>query len=77
MQKILNWIDDRNEVQGKARIQRYFSILKAESGWEKHLASIDFVCIDPGTILAAKLRADARWELRHEDAHAIIFERRR
>ena len=75
--EILNWIDDRNEVQGEERIKRYFSILKAEPGWEKHLASIDFVCIDPETILAAKLRLDVLWELRHEDAHAVIFERRR
>ena len=44
---ILTWIDDRNEVQGKERIERYFAIIAAEPGWERWLADIDWVCIDP------------------------------
>jgi hypothetical protein len=75
---ILNWIDDRNEVQGKDRIQRYFSLLAVEPGWEQHLANIDWVCIDPKTPLAAKLLADPKhWKKHPRDAHAVIFERLR
>jgi hypothetical protein len=78
----LTWIDDRNEVQGEKRIRRYFAIIAAEPGWERHLADIDWVCIDPKTPLAARLRAasgsvDPRWKIRHKDDHAIIFERLR
>ena len=80
---ILNWIDDRNEVQGEERIKRYFSIVAAEPGWEQHLANIDWVCIDPKTPLAAKLLADPQHWKRHphdaqdtQTAHAVIFERR-
>lgn len=76
----LTWIDDRNEVQGKERIERYLAIIAAEPGWEKHLVNIDWVCIDPKTPLAVTLRAaslsaDPRWKIHHEDAYAIIFER--
>ncbi len=28
-----NWIDDRNEVQGKGHIQQHFSILATDPGW--------------------------------------------
>ena len=73
----LTWIDDRNEVQGKERIERYFAIIAAEPGWEECLADIDWVCIGPKTPLAARLRTDARWKQQHEDEHAVIFQRLR
>jgi len=34
---VLNGIDDRNEVQGKERVQQYFSIVETEPGWEQKL----------------------------------------
>ena len=73
----LTWIDDRNEVQGEERIKRYFGIIAAEPGWDEWLADIDWVCIAPKTPLAARLRADPRWERQHEDGHAVIFQRLR
>lgn len=72
---VLNWIDDRNEVQGKKRIQDYFDVMKAKPGWEATLASVDFVCIDPETELARRLTDDPRWE-RKDALNAAIFERK-
>jgi hypothetical protein len=72
---VLNWIDDRNEVQGKRRIQDYFDLMKAKPGWEAQLKGVDFVCIDPETELARRLTEDGRW-MRTEAPSAVIFERR-
>jgi hypothetical protein len=49
-----NWIDDRNEVQGKEHIEEYFSIVRADPGWEQKLdrAGVAFVCLHPGAPLA-------------------------
>ncbi len=73
----LTWIDDRNEVQGKDRIERYFAIVAAKPGWEDHLGKIDWVCINPESALAEKLAADTRWKVRHNDGYAVIYERLR
>lgn len=73
----LTWIDDRNEVQGKDRIERYFAIVAAKPGWEDHLAKIDWVCISPESALAEKLVTDTRWKVRHKDGYAVIYERLR
>jgi hypothetical protein len=74
--EVLNWIDDRNEVQGKKHIQDYFEVMKAGAGWQEKLAHIDLVCIDPSTDLARQLRQSAGWRERFRDPHAVIFERR-
>ena len=74
--EMLNYIDDRNEAQGRARIEQYLAIINAETGWEGHLARIDWVCIDPSVPLATKLIADEkRWKKRYEDAYAVIYAR--
>jgi hypothetical protein len=73
--ELLNWIDDRNEVQGKQRIQDYFDLMKAKPGWERQLTDADFVCIDPETDLARRLAEDERWQ-RTEAPNAVIFERK-
>jgi hypothetical protein len=72
------WIDDRNEVQGKDRIEEYLSIRDAEPGWEKKLAhvGVQLVCIEASTPLARELAPNPRWQERYRDKHAVIFERK-
>ncbi len=54
---LLNWIDDRNEVQGRPHVQEYFSILDAEPGWQEKLdrARVEIVCVEGGARLAQQL----------------------
>lgn len=73
---VLNWIDDRNEVQGRERIKEYFEIIKAAPGWREKLSQVDWACIEPNTALADTLRTDPGWKVTDEDNHAIIFSRR-
>jgi hypothetical protein len=75
--KVLNWIDDRNEVQRKKHIQDYFAIRDAEPGWEKKLGEVDLVCIEPGAALAHRLEERrGLWREVYRDDRAVIFERR-
>jgi hypothetical protein len=75
--EVRNWIDDRNEVQGKGHIQEHLQVENAEPGWEGPLARIDLVCIDGKAPLARQLeRMSGQWQERYRDEHAIIFERR-
>jgi hypothetical protein len=75
--EVLNWIDDRNEVQGKEHIQEHLRIEGALPGWEEPFARIDLVCIDPETPLARELGArSGQWDERYRDEYAVIFERR-
>jgi hypothetical protein len=74
--EVLNWIDDRNEVQGQRRIQDYFDLMAAKPGWEAQLKDVDFVCVDPKYDLARRLAEDVRWS-RTETSSGVIFERRR
>jgi hypothetical protein len=72
------WIDDRNEVHGKDRIEGYLSIRDAEPGWEKKLADagVQLVCIEASTPLERELTRNAGWQERYRDKHAVIFERK-
>ena len=78
---IRNWIDDRNEVQGKERIQDYFVLLNAEPGWQELLdrTRADLVCIESGAVLTRRLSdsptAWRRISTTGPETHAIIFER--
>jgi hypothetical protein len=76
--EVRNWIDDRNEVQGKERIQDYFSILNTEPGWAQKLdrAGVDLICVESGAALTYRLAEDKRWKERYRDRYAVIFERR-
>jgi hypothetical protein len=61
---LLNWIDDRNEVQGQKHVEEYYSILDAEPGWQEKLDRyrVEFVCVEGGSKLyrrLAELSADA------------------
>jgi hypothetical protein len=72
-----NWIDDRNEVQGKAHIQDYFAILATNPGWEEKLnhPKVDLVCIQSDCPLAFRLAESSHWRELSHDAFAVIFER--
>lgn len=73
-----NWIDDRNEVQGRQHIEDYFAILEAHPGWEMKLADggVDLISMFPGAPLTRALeQAGSGWRELHRDPHLVIFER--
>jgi hypothetical protein len=73
-----NWIDDRNEVQGKEHIQDYFSILNTEPGWNEKLdrAHVQLICLQVNAPLTFRLtERSALWREHYRDAWAVIFER--
>lgn len=73
-----NWIDDRNEVQGRAHIQAYFSILGTEPGWREQLdrAGVQLICVQSNAPLTYRLADEPTlWRERYRDAWAVIFER--
>ena len=76
--RVRNWIDDRNEVQGKEHVEAYFSLLRAEPGWRETFrdADVALVCVFPEAPLARRLAREAGWEERYRDEHAVIFARR-
>jgi hypothetical protein len=78
--ELLNWIDDRNEVQGKARIEEYFSILEAAPSWKEKLRRVDLICIESGAAVTYRLAEDAssstpHWRELYRDRLAVVFER--
>jgi hypothetical protein len=75
---LLNWIDDRNEVQGKEHIQEHFALRDAEPGWQKKIERFDLICIESGAALCHRLEEmSGVWKERYRDDIAVIFERRR
>ena len=79
---LLNWIDDRNEVQKEERVKEYFTILRCEPGWEEKLAKVDLVCVEGGAPLVQRLeerpqtwRKIPRKRKGGESRLAILFER--
>jgi hypothetical protein len=75
--EVLNWVDDRNEVQGRERVEEYFSILRAAPGWEAKLAAagVDLVCVESGASLTDRLAESPHWKERYRDHYAVTFER--
>jgi hypothetical protein len=73
-----NWIDDRNEVQGKEHIKDYCSILGTEPGWSDRLDNthVQLICVQSDAPLTFRL-AEQRmvWRECYRDAWAVIFER--
>ncbi len=75
---VLNWIDDRNEVQGEKHTREFFTVIKAEAGWEQKIKKVDLICIWSGCALAHRLEErPGIWKERYRDQDAVIFERRR
>ncbi len=76
--EVLNWIDDRNEVQGKDHIEEHFAIRDTKPGWEKALSGVDLICVESGAALTYRLAERPRdWKVRYDDYYAVIFERTR
>jgi hypothetical protein len=75
--RLHNWIDDRNEVQGKEHVEEYFAILRAEPIWKQRFRERDvsLVCVFPHAPLVRELEKDPHWQERYRDPHAVIFER--
>ncbi len=69
-----NWIDDRNEVQGKDHIRDYFAIVDAAPGWQDRLTGVDLVAIQPDAPVACRL-AETGWREVYRDSFAVLFER--
>jgi hypothetical protein len=82
--QLRTWIDDRNEVQGRAHCDEFFRVQQGEPGWHAVLdrTRVELVCIAPGEELAARLTEQAQgcrraqaWREVYRDGHAVIFER--
>src|SRR5262249_13273356 len=73
---LLNWVDDRNEVQGRERVEEYMDVARGAPGWKQRLARVDFVCIERRSGLAERLADSREWERLYEDAQAVIYARR-
>ncbi len=73
-----NWIDDRNEVQGREHVENYFALMRADPGWQGSLdaARVALVCIPPDTPLADRLRQQPGWRSVDRNQYAEIFQRR-
>lgn len=75
--RLKNWIDDRNEAQGRQHIEEYFSILAAKPGWRDKLdrAKVALVCVTPQSPLAMHIANDKGWKSLAGDDFAVLFER--
>ncbi|MDH3718151.1 MAG: hypothetical protein OES79_08520 [Planctomycetota bacterium] len=73
---VKNWIDDRNEVQGRAHIEQYLRIMQAREGWQDSLDqyAARVACLPVDSPLAERLAAAAGWQLRYRDDYAVVYE---
>ena len=75
----LVWIDDRNEIYGKARTEEWRTLSAALPGWREKLddLGIELVCIEANSGLAYRLAEEPhRWEELYRDDYAVIFRRK-
>ena len=72
-------IDGRTNLHGEQRLQRNDDAWDARPGWHEdpELATANLVIGAPSLPLTALLRRDDRFELKYEDAQAVVFVRRR
>jgi hypothetical protein len=82
--RLRTWIDDRNEVQGRAHCEEFFRVQQGEPGWLEVLDArrVELVCIPADEELAVRLAEAARnghgpegWREVYRDGRAVIFER--
>ncbi len=74
---IHSWIDDRNEVQGRPHIERYFRTMQARPGWQQSLnrSGTQVACLPIDSPLAERLGEAEGWQLRYRDDDAVVYER--
>lgn len=75
--RVLNWIDDRNEVQGRPHMEDYYAITGAAPGWQAKLDAdrVEVVVLRPAAELVRHLRQEPGWRQTYADPFAVIFER--
>ena len=76
---LLVWIDDRNEVFGRAWYESYLDLEKTTPGWEATLAAWnpDWVAVYAEQPLAYRLaERPAVWELVYRDPLVVLFRKR-
>jgi hypothetical protein len=73
------WIDDRNEVYGRAWYERYLGLEHTEPGWEQTLAEWNpyWIAIPTDRPLTYRLRErGTEWEVAYEDKLMTLFRKR-
>ncbi|MFM7149463.1 MAG: hypothetical protein ACKO23_06435, partial [Gemmataceae bacterium] len=74
--RILNWIDDRNEVQGKQHIVDHFDAERGIKTWREVFPHADFACVKPATAIEVALSRDPKaWQTIYRDEYSVVFER--
>jgi hypothetical protein len=72
-------IDDRHDLYGAERFRQYLTLMQVEPGWKDVLQKwrIRTLVLPTGSTLANMLRElPQEWQAVHEDATAVIFERK-
>lgn len=73
------WLDDRNEVHGRAGYEAYFAVEQTGPGWEAALAGWGprWVALPPDRPLTHRLaERPAEWDEVYRDDHVVLFRRR-
>jgi hypothetical protein len=70
------FVDGRTDLYDDEMIGQWFTVVRAEPGWEEYLDEweINLVMIEPGLPIVAAL-GDAGWVRLYEDGISIVFER--
>ena len=76
--RFLVWIDDRNEIYGRARTEEWMAIQFAQPGWREKLDrhGIELVCVPDDCGLAYRLAEEPGWEQVYADDAAVIYRRK-
>ncbi|HKB05674.1 MAG TPA: hypothetical protein VKD90_25870 [Gemmataceae bacterium] len=77
--RFLVWIDDRNELYGRERIEEWMTISAARPGWREALERHGFglICVPKESGLAYRLAEEPGWERLYADDAAVIYRRAR
>jgi hypothetical protein len=72
------WIDDRNEVYGRERIEQWQSIYNGQPGWREALdrAGVGLICIEVDSGLNHRMAEEPGWERLYADQQAVIYRRK-
>jgi hypothetical protein len=76
--RFLVWIDDRNELYGRERIEEWINVSAARPGWRETLDRYGFelVCVPADCGLAYRLAEEPGWEKLYADDAAVIYRRK-
>lgn len=76
--RFLVWIDDRNELYGRERIEEWMNVTAARPGWREALErhGIGLVCVPKDSGLAYRLAEEPGWEKLYGDEAAVIYRRK-